>query len=62
MMSHRHKNAVKNTLKSIGTGLDVGLTAIHNSPIRVRLNEIEEEMERLSEEKAELEAKLIHRT
>ncbi|PYS67708.1 MAG: hypothetical protein DMF69_22295 [Acidobacteria bacterium] len=50
---------LKKALSSTGNGLMLAATAIHNTPIRSRLIEIEEEMEKLREEKAELEARLL---
>jgi len=53
------KEKAKKTLSSIGNGLLAATTAIHNGPIRSRIYEIDEEIEKLQQEKAELEAKLI---
>lgn len=50
---------IKNTLSSIGNGLITAAAAINNAPIRSRIYEIDEEIERLQEEKAELEKQLL---
>lgn len=50
---------IKKSLSTIGTGLFVATAAIHNGPIRTRLYEIDAEMEKLQEEKEQLEARLI---
>jgi hypothetical protein len=53
------KETLKKTMSSIGKGLDVVLTATHNSPLRSRIYEIEEEIAKLQAEKAELEERLV---
>ena len=55
------KNRAKKTVKAVGTGLFLAAATLNNSPIRTRLGEIEEEMERLQEEKDRLEARLLRR-
>jgi uncharacterized small protein (DUF1192 family) len=46
---------LKSTVSSIGKGLLTSLEVIHNAPISARIREIDEEIERLQEEKAKLE-------
>ena len=50
---------LKKALSSTGKGLMIATAAINNGPIRTRLYEIEDEIEKLEEEKAKLEAKLL---
>jgi hypothetical protein len=52
------KQTFKNAAKRTGKGIGLAIAATNNAPIRARLYEIEEEMERLQEEKTKL-AKLI---
>jgi hypothetical protein len=51
----------KKTMSSIGNGTLTALEAINNAPIRSRMNEIDAEIEKLQEERAELEERLIGR-
>jgi len=55
----KSKPKIKRTLSAIGNGLVLATTAMHNGPIRTRMYEIDEEIAKLQEEKAELEEKLI---
>lgn len=50
---------VKSVLSATGKGLFATATAIHNSPLRTRMYEIDEEIAKLQEEKAQLEKQLI---
>jgi len=52
---------VKSALATTGNGLLLAGSVLHNAPIHSRIAEIEEEIEKLQEEKAELEAKLLSR-
>jgi hypothetical protein len=49
----------KSAAKSFGSGLLTTATVLHNSPINTRIAEIDEQMEKLQEEKTRLEADLI---
>lgn len=49
----------KNVLSATGKAALVAASAIHNSPLRTRMYEIDEEITRLQEERAELAAQLI---
>ena len=53
------KEKAKKTLNTIGRGLLTATQAMHNGPIRSRIYEIDEAIEKLQQEKAELESKLI---
>lgn len=52
---------LKKALTSTGNGLLNAATAVHNSPIRTRMYEIEEEIQKLQDEKDELEKRLLQR-
>lgn len=53
------KDKLKKFATSVGSGIESILVATHNSPLRTRMYEIEEEIEKLQEEYAELEEKLM---
>lgn len=55
------KEKAKNAATATGRGLLIAAEAMNDVPLRTRISEIDEEIERLQEEKSNLEAKLIHK-
>lgn len=53
------KESFKKTMSSIGNGLSLATVAIANAPIRTRMDEIDEEIAKLQEERAKLEERLV---
>lgn len=51
----------KSALSNVGNGLLTATAAIHNSSIQLELDEVNTEIARLQERKAELERRLIAR-
>ena len=49
----------KSAMSSVGNGLLTATTVIHNAPIQTRINELDEEIAKLQEEKTKLEDQLI---
>lgn len=49
----------KSAMSSVGNGLLVTATVLHNSPVQTRISEINEEMQKLQDEKTRLEDQLI---
>jgi len=49
----------KTAMSSVGNGLLTTATVLHNSGLRTRINEIDEEIKKLQEEKSRLEDQLI---
>lgn len=50
---------VKSVLSATGKGLLTATTAIANAPIRTRMYEIDEEIAKLQEERAQLEKRIV---
>jgi uncharacterized small protein (DUF1192 family) len=50
----------KSAMSAIGNGALIAATVIHNSPIDTRITEIDEEIERLQQERAQLVEKRIN--
>lgn len=50
---------IKSALSTVGNGLLTATTVLHNAPIQTRINELDEEIAKLQEEKTKLEGQLI---